>query len=122
MQGFSNKRELQLAEIRSSELKLGLDQSKRKHRIELEQARMEADLNRQLLEDQRAHLDMAEQLYRQAELKFNEGTIMLREYLEAEALLAETKVHYQTQAYETTLAALNLMKLGGTLTTLIHED
>jgi outer membrane protein TolC len=122
MQGFSGRRDLQLAEIRGRELKLGLDQSNTRHRIETEQARMEVSLNRQILADQRAHVDMAQRLFRQAELQYDEGTIMLREYLEAEALVAESRVNYHTQVYQVNLAVLNLMKLHGTLAELIEED
>jgi outer membrane protein TolC len=90
--------------------------------VEYEQARSDLSYQTKALEGKRSHLELAEKLFGEADLKYREGTLILQDFLEAESLLREAKVDYSSQLYQLKLAELNLLKINGSLDELfIHN-
>ncbi len=122
MHGFSKKDQLQLSSLRNKRIQLGIDQNVKKQHLEYEQALRELEYINQTLEGYRTHLQLAEQLYTEAELKYREGTLMLQDLLETESLLTESKVNYTSQLFQVKIAELNVLKTTGSLEELVNGN
>jgi outer membrane protein TolC len=122
MKGLAKKDQLQLTALQDQRLQLGIDQNQKRYLVEYEQAKSDLRYQTDALEGKRSHLELAEKLFGEADLKYREGTLMLQDFLEAESLLMEARVDYSSQLYQVKLAELNLLKITGSLDELLNQN
>ena len=70
---------------------------------------------------QEENVALAERVYRQSELSFEQGTMLLMDYLDSEATLRESKMIYATSLLDTRLAELKILKASGKLKELVNQ-
>ncbi|RYD59537.1 MAG: TolC family protein [Sphingobacteriales bacterium] len=87
-------------------LKLGLE-------LETISARINLQSSIAALENQRANMRLAEEVYRMSSIKYKEGVGSSLEVLDAESALKEAQVNYFGALYDATTARINLQKALG---------
>lgn len=120
MRGFERKRKKELSEIVESQLNFGLEQKREQSDLEFRNAvdALEAAQSEQLAQEE--NVALAERVYKQSALSYEQGTLLLMDFLDAEATLREAKMIYTTALLDTRLAELKLLKASGKLKELLN--
>jgi outer membrane protein TolC len=83
--------------------------------LETESARITMRSNLLALENQRANMQLAEEVYNITQIKYKEGVGSSIEVITAESALKEAQTNYFTALYDATTARINLLKALGEL-------
>ncbi len=120
MKGFEKKSYNEISKIVDEQLVFGLEQKEVQIKVEYQSAVEELDAARAELAAQKENLDLAEKIYKQSELGYNQGTILLIDFLDSEAMLRESKMMYATALLDTRLAELKVLKATGGIRKLVN--
>ena len=121
MRGFEKKSKKELSEIVDAQLTFGLDQKKQQSEIAFSSAVSELEASRIEQEAQKENVALAERIFKQSELSYEEGTILLMDFMDTEAMLRESQMMYATSILDTKLAELKILKASGKLKELINQ-
>jgi outer membrane protein len=121
MHGLEKQNKKDIAKIVDAQISLGLDQKKIQNEIEFEQAKADLSVAREEQQAQLENVVLAEKIFKQSELSYQEGTILLMEFLDAEALLREAKNIYATALLDTKLTELKIIKASGNIMELVNQ-
>ena len=121
MRGFERKTKKQLSEIVDEQLAFGLEQKQIQGEVDYQNAKSELEAARMDQEAQRENVALAERVYKQSELSYEQGTTLLMDFLDSEATLREAKMLYATAVLDTRLAELKILKSSGKLKELINR-
>ena len=70
---------------------------------------------------QKQNVELAERMYQQSQLIYEQGSMLLMDFLDSEATLREAKMMYATTALDTRLAELKILKASGSFKELIEQ-
>ena len=121
MHGFKKQTQLQLAELTNQKLEYGLQQKLAQENVVLKNAEAQLKISMDNYKAQKANVDLAEKLYHQASVGYEQGTLLLSDYLDAEATWRESKMLYITSIYDYKIARLNYLKASGNLMKLLEK-
>ena len=121
MRGFERKNKMEISEIVDAQLEFGLEQKKEQAELEFQNAVTDLDNARTEEEVQRGNVELAERIYQQSELSFEQGTILMMDLLDSESTLRESKMNYATAVLDTRLAELKILKSTGKIKELINQ-
>jgi outer membrane protein len=121
MRGFERKTKKQLSEIVDEQLSFGLEKKQIQGEVDYQNAISELEVARIEQEAQRENVVLAEQVYEQSELSYEQGSTLLMDFLDSEATLREAKMLYATAILDTRLAELKILKASGKLKELINQ-
>lgn len=118
-QGMAHKSDKEIAEIVDEQLAFGIAQKKARGQVEMQNALAALQAARQDQQAQQQNVALAERMYRQSELGYRQGTILLMDFLDAEATLREARMMFATANLETKIAELSMLKSSGQLKKLV---
>ena len=121
MRGFERKTKKELSEIVDAQLMFGLEQKREQSQVEFQNAISQLNAARAEEKFQQENVALAERVYRQSELSFEQGTLLLMDFLDAEATLRESKMLHATALLDTRLAELKILKSAGKLKELLNQ-
>ncbi len=121
MRGFERKTKKQLSEIVDDQLTFGLEQQQLQSEVEYQNAISELEVARLEMKAQKENVALAERVYKQSSLSYEQGTSLLMDFLDSEATLREAKMIYATSILDTRLAELKILKASGNLKELINQ-
>ena len=121
MRGFKKKNSKEISALVNEQLSLGIEQMQVQSELEYQNAVMEFEVAREGRESQLENVLLAEKMYQQSELSYEQGTTLLMEFLDSEATLREAKMVYATSLLDTKLAELKILKASGRLKELIDQ-
>lgn len=101
-----------------SKLELDMQNLERTVKVETMNARSQVLNSLQVLEDQKANIELAEEVYEQSNLLYNEGLASLSDILDAESSLREAKINLNNEKLNAQLHYLNYLKATGELNNL----
>jgi outer membrane protein TolC len=119
MRGFKKKHSKEVSALVHEQLSLGIEQSKVQSELEYQNAVTEFEVARDAMGSQQENVLLAEKMYQQSELNYEQGTALLMDFLDSEATLREAKMVYATSLLDTRLAELKILKASGRLKELI---
>ncbi|GJM35053.1 MAG: transporter [Saprospiraceae bacterium] len=120
--GFQKKNQVQQNIIRQDQLRLDIKQATLSSQMEFVNASDEVQLNKALITQQKANMELAEELYGVSSLSYQEGVAPLTELLNAETSLKEAQTQYLTALLQLHLAELDHLKTSGQLAMLIKKS
>lgn len=120
LRGFEKKTKKELSQIVDSELALGLEQKQELIEVELQNAISSLEIARAEQQMQQENVKLAEKIYRQSQLSYEQGTMLLMDFLDSEATLRESKMMYATAVLDTRMAELKILKASGNLKELVN--
>jgi outer membrane protein TolC len=121
MRGFERKTKKQLSEIVDDQLTFGLEQQKVQSEVEYQNAISELEVARIEMKSQMENVALAERVYKQSSLSYEQGTSLLMDFMDSEATVREAKMLYATAVLDTRLAELKILKSSGKLKELINQ-
>ena len=121
MRGFEKKTKKEISEIVDTQLSFGLEQRQQQGEVEFQNAVLELEVARAEQESQAENVALAERVYKQSELSFGQGTMLLMDFMDSEATLREAKMIYATAILDTRLAELKILKTSGKLKELVNQ-
>lgn len=121
MRGFEKKTKKELSEIVDAQLAFGLEQKKEQSNLAYQNALAELEAARAELGSQLENVELAERVLAQSELSYEQGTMLLMDFLDSEATLRESKMIYATALLDTKLAELKILKASGNLKELVNQ-
>lgn len=121
MRGFEKKSKKEISEIADAQLAFGLEQRQAQSEVEFQNAVSELEVAREELAAQAANVALAERVYRQSELAYEQGTMLLMDFLDSEATLRESKMIYASTILDTRMAELKILKVTGNIRELINQ-
>lgn len=121
MRGFEKKNKKEISEIVNAQLNYGIEQKQEQDQLEFQNAVTELEVARAEQESQLANVSLAERMYQQSELSYEQGTMLLMDFLDSEATLRESKMMYATALMDTRMAELKILKASGSLKELVNQ-
>jgi outer membrane protein len=121
MHGFEKKTKKEISEIVDAQLTFGLEQRQEQSEVEFQNAVAELEVARAEQQSQAENVALAERVYKQSELSYGQGTMLLMDFLDSEATLRESKMIYATAMLDTRLAELKILKASGKLKELVNQ-
>ena len=121
MRGFEKKTKKEVSEIVDAQLAFGLEQKQAQSQLEYENAIGELEVAREEQISQKDNVALAERVFKQAEMSYEQGTILLMDFLDSEATLRESKMMYATALLDTRMAELKILKASGKLKELVNQ-
>lgn len=121
MHGLERKNKKEISEIADAQLTFGLEQRQAQSEVEFQNAVAELEVARGELYAQEANVKLAEQVYKQSELSYEQGTMLLMDFLDSEATLRESKMIYASAILDTRMAELKILKVSGNLRELVNH-
>jgi len=121
MRGLEKKSKKEISEIVDAQLAFGLDQKQEQAQLEFLNASSELEVARIEQDAQKENVALAERVYLQSELSYEQGTILLMDFMDTEAMLRESKMMYATSILDTRLAELKILKASGKLKELVNQ-
>ncbi len=121
MRGFEKKRKKEISEIVDAQLSFGLEQQIEQNDIEFRNAVSALEVARIEQQAQQENTALAERMYRQSALSYEQGTMLLMDFLDSEATLREAKMIHATAILDTRLAELKILKASGKLKELVNQ-
>jgi len=121
MRGFERKSKKEISEIVDEQISFGLQQKQELSEVEFQNAVAALEVARIEQESQAQNVALAESVYQQSELSFEQGTMLLMDFLDSEATLRESKMIYATAILDTRLAELKILKASGKLKELLNQ-
>ena len=121
MRGFEKKTKKEVSEIVDRQLAFGLEQKQALSNLEYQNAIVELETAREEQISQLDNVKLAERVFEQSELSFEQGTMLLIDFLDSEATLRESKMIYATALLDTRLAELKILKTSGKLKELVSQ-
>ncbi len=121
MRGLEKKTKKEVSEIVDSQLAFGLEQKQTLGNLEYQNAIVELEAARIEQVSQRENVELAERVFDQSELSYEQGTMLLIDFLDAEATLRESKMIYATTVLDTRMAELKILKASGKLKELVNQ-
>ncbi len=120
MRGFEKKNKKEVSEIVDAQLVFGIEQKQEQSRLDFQNAIDELEASREEQESQETNVALAERVYKQSELSYEQGTMLLMDFLDSEATLRESKMMYATALLDTRMAELKILKTSGRLKELLN--
>jgi outer membrane protein TolC len=121
MHGLERKNKKEISEIADAQLTFGLEQRQAQSEVEFQNAVAELEVARGELYAQEANVKLAEQVYKQSELSYEQGTMLLMDFLDSEATLRESKMIYASAILDTRMAELKILKVSGNIRELVNH-
>ena len=121
MRGLEKKNKKEISEIADAQLAFGLEQRQALSEVEFQNAVAELEVARGELSAQAANVELAERVYKQSELSYEQGTMLLMDFLDSEATLRESKMIYATAILDTRMAELKILKVTGNIRELVNH-
>ena len=121
MRGFEKKTKKEVSEIVDAQLAFGMEQKHVQSQLEYENAVGELEVARAEQISQKENVALAERVFKQAETSYEQGTILLMDFLDSEATLRESKMMYATALLDTRMAELKILKASGKLKELVNQ-
>ena len=121
MRGFEKKNKKEISEIVDAQLAFGLEQKQEQGQLEYENAIAELEVTKAEQVSQQENVALAERVYTQSELSYEQGTMLLMDFLDSEATLRESKMIYATTLLDIRLAELKILKASGKLKELVNR-
>ncbi len=121
MRGFEKKTKKQLSEIVDEQINFGMEQKQIQSEVEYQNAVSDLEVARIEQVSQQENVALAERVYKQSELSYEQGTMLLMDFLDSEATLREAKMLYATSILDTRLAELKILKASGNLKALVNQ-
>lgn len=121
MRGFEKKTKKEISEIVDAQLTFGIEQRQEQSEVEFQNAISELQVARAEQQSQAENVALAERVYKQSELSYGQGTMLLMDFLDSEATLRESKMIYATAMLDTRLAELKILKASGKLKVLVNQ-
>lgn len=121
LHGFAKKNKKQISEIVDAQLSFGIEQKQEQNLVEFQSAIVELEVARQEQSSQQENVALAERVFTQSELSYEQGTILLMDFLDSEATLREAKMMYATALLDTRIAELKILKASGNLKELVNQ-
>lgn len=121
MRGFEKKTKKEISEVVDAQLTFGLEQKHEQSQLEFQNAVTALEVARAEQESQLDNVTLAERMYAQSELSFEQGTMLLMDFLDSEATLRESKMMYATALLDTRMAELKILKASGKLMELVNQ-
>jgi outer membrane protein len=113
--GFQRKQKLRQAEIAVEKNENDIEQLKNALTLEKENARIMLGNNVLALQNQKANMKLAEEVYNTARVKYKEGVGSSLEVINAESSLKEAQTNYFSALYDVITARVDLQKALGQL-------
>jgi len=120
MRGFEKKNKKEVSELVDEQLSLGIEQKQLQNELEYQNAVLEFEVAREEEIATMENISLAEKMYRQSELSYEQGSLLLMDFLDAEATLREAKMVYATALLDTRIAELKVLKASGRLKDLVN--
>jgi outer membrane protein TolC len=105
-----------------AQLAFGLEQRQQQGEVEFQNAVSELEVARAEQGSQAENVALAERVYKQSELSYEQGTMLLMDFLDSEATLRESKMIYAAAILDTRLAELKILKASGKLKELVNQQ
>ena len=121
MHGFEKKTKKEISEIVDHQLALGIEQQHERSQLEYHNAITELEVARAEQTSQEKNVALAERVYKQSELSYGQGTMLLMDFLDSEATLRESKMMYTTAVLDTRMAELKVLKATGGMKELVNQ-
>ena len=121
MRGFEKKTKKEISEIVDAQLSFGIQQKKEQSQMEFQNAIAELEVARIEQESQQENVELAERMFAQSELSYEQGTMLLMDFLDSEATLRESKMMFATALLDTRMAELKILKASGKLKELVNQ-
>jgi outer membrane protein len=121
MRGFEKKNKKEISEIVDAQLAFGLEQKQEQGQLEYENAIAELEVAKAERVSQQENVTLAERVYTQSELSYEQGAMLLMDFLDSEATLRESKMIYATALLDIRLAELKILKASGKLKELVNH-
>ncbi len=121
MHGFEKRNKKAISEIVDSQLAFGIEQKQEQGKLEFQQAVLDLEVARDEQKSQEENVLLAEKIFKQAELSFEQGTTLLMDLLDAESTLRESKMIYATALLDTRMAELKILKASGNIKELVNQ-
>jgi outer membrane protein TolC len=122
MRGFEKKTKKEISAIVDAQLAFGLEQRQQQGEVEFQNAVSELEVARAEQGSQAENVALAERVYKQSELSYEQGTMLLMDFLDSEATLRESKMIYAAAILDTRLAELKILKASGKLKELVNQQ
>lgn len=111
--GMQRRNKLRQAQFTLQKTENDLENLRMALRLEQENARISLRNNLLALENQRNNMQLAEEVYNTARIKYNEGVGSSLEVMDAESSLREAQTNYFTALYEVMTSRVDLQKALG---------
>jgi outer membrane protein TolC len=121
MHGFEKKAKKEISEIVDDQLTFGLAQRQQQSEVEFQNAVAELEVARAEQHSQAENVALAERVYKQSALSYEQGTMLLMDFLDSESTLRESKMIFATSMLDTRLAELKILKASGKLKELVNQ-
>lgn len=121
MRGFEKKTKKEISEIVDAQLAFGLEQKQKHGQLEYENAIAELAVAKAEQVSQQENVALAERVYAQSELSYEQGTLLLMDFLDSEAMLRESKMIYATALLDIRMTELKILKASGKLKELVNR-
>ncbi len=121
MHGLEKKNKKEISEIADAQLAFGLEQRQAQSEVEFQNAVSELEVARAELVVQQANVALAERVFKQSELSYEQGTMLLMDFLDSEATLRESKMIYASAILDTRMAELKILKVSGNIRELVNH-
>ena len=121
MRGLEKKNRKEVSQIVDAQIKFGLEQQKKRGQLEYDFAIQEWQTAMEEEQAQKQNVELAERMYQQSQLIYEQGSMLLMDFLDSEATLREAKMMYATTALDTRLAELKILKASGSFRELIQQ-
>lgn len=118
--GSSKHHQIRQHKIRIQKLDEDINQTKQTIRMNCENAKQDLAVSYQSVRMQEDNLHLAEKVYEQSRLLYQEGLYNVTDLLQTETSLREAQIAYVFEVIRFKKAGLNLMKADGTLPNLLN--
>ncbi|MCB9234885.1 MAG: TolC family protein [Bacteroidia bacterium] len=115
--GGRGNAQVAMAKLEAEKVSVSMEQFKNAVSMEIRQARTAVMNSRTSLEANKETLDLADNVYKVSQIKYQEGVGSNLEVLQAEQSLREAQTNYLTSLYEYFIAQIDLRKAQGELFT-----
>lgn len=119
--GLEKRSKVKQSLMRQQKVKIEMQQTEDYMTVEYRNAVNLYNTSIEMLEAQKANMELAEDVYNQTTLQFKEGVTPITDLLNDETALREAQNTYYSQVLQLKLAELNMLKAKGELKSLINE-
>lgn len=113
--GLRKSRQIQQKKLKADQIDFSFSQLKNSIDVELKQATINYNKNRDNMLAQQENMNLAQEIYNVSQIKYKEGVGSNSEVLDADADLKQSQTNYYNALYEALIAKIDMQKALGTL-------
>ncbi|WP_420582998.1 TolC family protein [Reichenbachiella sp.] len=113
--GLRKRRQVQQRQLQEKQIDYSLNLLENNIDIEIEQALTSYNRQIQMMEAQKENMELSQEVYEVAKLKFNEGVGSNIEVIDADATYKQAQINYYNALYDALISKIDLQKAYGIL-------